>query len=180
MVGKRKLYTIGDTTSYAAIPAPHFQDLAVCTSTTPTRAWEYTGTAWVERIDGADFFLWAYGSTNKISANPVTTTTNVFTTVLSIPLVPNQIVSLLVPYHIHTTDYLQAGAGQLQAVYSRGAGNIIQQGNEKDVFVEGFAGALPVVQTVANVTTQSIDIQIRGKAGVSLVWDISAVLRTDK
>lgn len=62
-------------------------------------------------------------------------------------------------------------AGSLFAGYGRDAGNIQKIDTDKIIpSITGFSGQTPAIRTFANVSTQTIDVEVTGRVATNLSW----------
>src|ERR1700760_3942262 len=103
---------------------------------------------------------------------PLLTTVNTITptTFFSIPVATNKCVYIEVVISGVKSDYTMATAGSLEGTFSRGSGNIIQQGTSLLSLVNSFTGVKPTAILSANMSTQSIDVILTGAPTFTVNW----------
>lgn len=107
----------------------------------------------------------------------ITTTNATPTLYFSIPIVQNKAVTLYLEYDAVKTDYTLSTGGYIVCKFTRGTGNIVQQGTHITDIIQGFNGSKPFVTITANVLTQSIDVSVVGILLTNILWTADYYLK---
>lgn len=112
-----------------------------------------------------------YTKDSFIIGQTITTTNTTPQVVYSIPTITNK--GYWVTIRFAAADLSTAMnryAGTVQGFYGRDTGNIIKIDNDIVQAITGFNGTTPSIRTVANTGSQTIDIEITGRASITLNW----------
>lgn len=106
------------------------------------------------------------------------TTDNVAKVIASFPIDVQKIAYIEIFLVVIEQTFSAGAAVQGSALFGRVAGNLIRITNPTgSVIATTFTAPQPFLDVVANTTTQSIDVVITGKTGMTLRWFLETKLR---